>query len=199
MRINENRGETPEERKERLGYENSGQLLGKIGIIAILIVLGICLAWVGGGQGTFKSGASPIGDPYHCESCKALGRACSKHKNFDRDSEIKEQVEGIVYGLATVDTSDIEETESLLEKISTESKQALYGAEYNKDCDFCNKGGTECYGCEFEREYLLECYDSFITDKEHLEKLCDSCIEHEKPECSLCCNLAIQTIEKSIF
>lgn len=97
-----------------------------------------------------------IGNPYNCRECKELGFACKEHREFDLKESIDNKLEIYAYRYVPNGTED-------------DSKEWMYGYGFNKDCDFCNELGDECYSCKYDRQTIdsklkeIEKDELFIT------------------------------------
>lgn len=162
--------------------EDSNKIISKM-VVLIIAALLISLFIGYNGQLALIKSYGP-GNPYNCESCKNLGRACKEHRNFDRSKSLNDKI------YFFVDRYDIESNNEYV------SKYAMYGYgnEYNTNCDFCNNNKTECYSCKFDREYIERVYREKLNNNEISARLCNNCWEVGKPECDMCKEMVTKLI-----
>lgn len=181
-------GESVEERYFRENYLYTKQKKAIPAILVIFILLGIALSLYYIRISTFTGNNNNIGNPYNCESCKALGRACKEHKDFDKEQFLREKVYLVCNSYCNSDTEE-------------DIIYGIYGYEngYNTECDFCNKEGHECYSCSYEREFIISTIEEIESDPVFISKLCDDCWKNSKASCSKCIDmLSYEVYEKII-
>ena len=131
----------------------------------------------------FGISSSNHGNPYMCESCKALGHACKEHKDFDSTSYLEDLTTRLVYNYTNGD--------------SEETIQYIlygYGNTYNTECDFCVEDKTECYGCISNRRNLVSTLEQVEDDPVFLTFLCDDCYPSGSANCDMCKEIEVYQI-----
>ena len=140
-----------------------------LAIIAILVAL-----FVGYNRQLAQYEAYGPGNPYVCETCKSLQRACKEHRNFDAEAALNEKIAKFIDRYNPNGSDE-------------DSRFAIYGYgnSYNTNCDFCNDA-NECYSCSYDRLYLKKYVDEITVTNEFYSRLCDNCYKELKANCSLC-------------
>lgn len=181
--------ETKEETLYRnsLIYNEQKNSLGTIILIAVIAVLAIAVY-------TITSRTSEIqqfgpGNPYNCQACKNLGRACKRHHNYDKNEALKSKITSYVN---KYDLDDLSEEQSQFSMYG-------YGNRYNTDCDFCKANGEECYADKYDRLYITEVYRRLLDDEIYKSLLCDDCYNIGKPKCDKCLDMTSTMIYNKIL
>lgn len=158
------------------------------GIVFCIISAMIIALFIGYNRQIDQIKSYGIGNPYNCESCKELGRACSKHKGYDSDKALYNKI------YMFIDRYNRDEIDD------NYSKYALYGYgnQYNTDCDFCKKENKECHSCEFDRIYITESYERISNSNYFYSLLCDECWIKKKADCDMCKEMLTNLIIEDI-
>lgn len=166
---------------------NGQRKLGGKLLIICAIVLVVAL-FTGYYNGIAEIGSYGRGNPYNCESCKNLGRACSKHHNFDTEAALKDKIRKFVDRFPS-------------EGLDSDGTYALYGYgnTYNTECDFCNNQSKECYACKYDREAIRQAYLEVADTDVFKSKLCDECWKDGVAKCDLCKEMIANLVFESII
>ena len=174
MKINDT--ESIEER----AYRNSVVLKegrNRLPLVIVLAIAALIIAvFIGYTKQNRLSNIYGVGNPYNCESCKNLGRACSKHRDYDREKDLYNKVYKFV---DRVDPDNLDDTQS---------KYIMYGYgnEYNTECDFCKKNKEECYSCKYDRLYIEDAYSRITNTSYFYSLLCDDCYIYKQAKDTMC-------------
>lgn len=173
MKIKES--ESLEERLIRENAINNERSKDRYKIVILIGLLVVALLMYASRSSRLLTSLSGEGDPYHCEACKALNSACSKHIKFDRNKYLQDI--SLRYCSNYIPNSS-----------DTDSKYSMYGYGYlyNNECDFCVDSNDECYGCKYTRLFINECIESLLNDTVYQSKLCGNCWNIGYAECSKC-------------
>ncbi|MBR1454367.1 MAG: hypothetical protein IJ593_06955 [Lachnospiraceae bacterium] len=147
--------ETPLEKSERydITFKEGRNALPFVVILTILAILSAYFVGYFNNTGSTKSTKS-IGNPYNCSSCKNLGRACSRHLDYNADEDLRNKIHNVVYKLDNIEYTDDNTKYSLY----------VYPNLYNTECDYCKENNTECQGCKYTRLTILEYYNQAIEE-----------------------------------
>lgn len=181
----------PETIEDRIYRENAvlKETRGAMPIIIVLMVVAILMAlFVGYSRQAQQVEAYGKGNPYACEDCKNLQRACKEHRNFDTEAALNTKITNFVDKYTISENNELDE--------ETVSKYALYGYdnEICLECDFCTKENVECYSCKFDRTCIKAAYDEVTKSEVFESKLCDACWQNKKAECLMCKDMLVREI-----
>ena len=154
-------------------------------IILMVLVVGLCMWYLNNRTAQIKMYGE--GNPYNCQSCKNLGRACKDHRNFDKSAALSDKVYKVV-SRYTIDEDELQQKYDMYG----------YGNEYNTDCDFCTAEKSECYSCKYDRLYI---YDSIsrLWESDYIKsKLCDDCWEEGHPQDEKCFEMITYEVVKDL-
>ena len=180
-----------EETKEQRAYRTGIALeegRNRLPLLILFAVITLITALLIGYTEQLNTSKYGVGNPYNCEGCRNLGKACSKHHNYDREQNLYNKVYKFV---DRVGTDEITEQHS---------KYVMYdwGNEYNTECDFCNKEKSECYSCKYDRLYIQDAYERITNTEEFKSLLCNDCKQSGHANNEICKEMLTKLILSDI-